>query len=351
VIPFCEMGGDGGVLQNLPRGDCEGPSDRFIRDLAAGGGGRNRNYVGTLEDTFACIALLGESGCGFEQPLESLRRALDGSVAANEGFLREKADLAIILLSDEDDCSASDTVMFDAVDDSIDGKLGPLSSYRCFEFGVECEPDDRTLLGPRTNCRPREDSLYMHPVSGYTSFLRGLKRDPARVLIAGIVGDPTPVSVGRSSADGPRLEPSCQGEIGFAAPAVRIAALIDEFGEAGLLTTICEPDLSPAAEAIAALIGISPHRACLAGPIRDTSPESAEVRPDCEVNEVLSGGTQPVPACDNLADPERSSIRPCHVIAADPGVCGDFPSKLSVSYFRDGDSGPSTRLVVRCEVE
>ena len=47
------------------------PGATFIAD--AGG---VANYSGDIEDVFGCIAPLGESGCGFEQPFAAMTRAL-----------------------------------------------------------------------------------------------------------------------------------------------------------------------------------------------------------------------------------------------------------------------------------
>ena len=105
----CTGAGDAGRLQAAPRvAGCTPPSGAFISDVAGSEGTRQTNYAGTLADTFACIAQVGPDGCGFEQHLESLKRALDGSVPENAGFLRKDAYLGIIILSDEDDCSAFD---------------------------------------------------------------------------------------------------------------------------------------------------------------------------------------------------------------------------------------------------
>ena len=38
---------------------------------------RCRNYTGTLEEVFSCVAELGVTGCGFEQQLEAMHKALD----------------------------------------------------------------------------------------------------------------------------------------------------------------------------------------------------------------------------------------------------------------------------------
>jgi hypothetical protein len=119
-VPNCAGNGDNGVLQSAPQGDCAGPEGAFIQDIINPDGTRTRNYTGTLSETFACISQLGVNGCGFEQQLESMRRALDGR---NEGFLRPDASLGVIFLTDEDDCSAFDTAMYDPLDPA----LGPLS--------------------------------------------------------------------------------------------------------------------------------------------------------------------------------------------------------------------------------
>lgn len=142
-IDKCSGDGDSGNLQAQPQGACNAPDDQFIVDLAREDGSRDTNYTGDLADVFSCIAQLGTGGCGFEQPLESMYRALNGN-ATNNGFLREDAFLAVIIISDEDDCSTENTQMFntDASLDRIDSDLGFLSSFRCFEFGVQCEPDD-----------------------------------------------------------------------------------------------------------------------------------------------------------------------------------------------------------------
>ena len=78
----CDATGDEGRLQNRRRRvDCNAPSDPFIKDYAGTRRERLTNYEGAdLSATFACIAELGTDGCGFEQPLESMRRALDGTL-------------------------------------------------------------------------------------------------------------------------------------------------------------------------------------------------------------------------------------------------------------------------------
>jgi hypothetical protein len=72
-----------------------------------------------LPSNFACAAKVGTSGPAFEMHLEGLKRALVDRVAdgKNAGFLRDDALLAVVFLTDEDDCSTP-LATFTANDDS-----------------------------------------------------------------------------------------------------------------------------------------------------------------------------------------------------------------------------------------
>lgn len=256
-ITGCEGDGDNGILLNAPSGACTPPGpERYIRDVASPDGlTRITNHGGSLADSFSCIAELGITGCGFEQPLEAMRRALDGSNPQNAGFLRPDALLAVVIITDEDDCSVDDVALFDPSPalDRIDSVLGPLSSFRCFEFGVQCDPDTPRAAGPRVDCVPRDNSAYMPSVGEYADFLKGLKADPANVVVAAIIGNPTPVSVGAFNGE-PTLEASCSSGAGEADPAVRLTAFLDEFPQRSTSSTICDDDLSDALTLIADLV-------------------------------------------------------------------------------------------------
>jgi hypothetical protein len=159
---------------------------RFLRDLA-GPSGRERNYAGTLTETFAEMALVGDSGCGFEQPFKAARSVLSGSGPGAEGFLRDDALLLVVFVTDEDDCSARDPMLFGDPYADACSELGAMTSYRCFEHGVRCHDGKGSrAFGERRNCRPDEDSAYVESVSGFAEFLKATKRDPAQVIVAGI---------------------------------------------------------------------------------------------------------------------------------------------------------------------
>ncbi len=69
-----------------------------------------------LVTDFQGAVLVGTSGYGREQPFAAARRAIEKSATGgvNEGFLRDGAKLAVIFLSDEDDCSGTEALASDA---------------------------------------------------------------------------------------------------------------------------------------------------------------------------------------------------------------------------------------------
>jgi hypothetical protein len=365
-IAMCSGDGDNGMLQTTPRvAGCSPPDGAFIVDVVDDAGARTTNYSGTLADTFSCIARLGTTGCGFEQHLESMRRALDGTNGFNAGFLREDAYLAVIFIADEDDCSTRDAQMFDT---SASDELGPLSSFRCFEFGVDCETGnaDPRAPGPRTGCRPREESAYMHGVQEYVDFLKSLKDDDRLIIAAGIVGNAEPVAVGRDPErpENPALVPSCQSGAGKADPAVRLTTLLDQFPGRSAFTTICNDNLADALEIIAELLKNVLGDPCVEGTPKDVNPELAGTQVECVVGDVVDPGTEHetetiLPHC-NAADaedldpagPPVSTNLPCWHLTPNPDRCADTPTQLALIVERGGESVPTgTHVQARCVTE
>jgi len=345
-ISGCSGAGDNGVLQNAPRNaGCSPPAGQFISDIANADGSRQTNYTGDLVDVFGCIARLGIDGCGFEQPLESARRALNGSAAQNAGFLRPDAFLAVIFITDEDDCSTENTQMFDTTQNSIDDPLGPLSSFRCFDFGVKCNPDNPRTTGAKTECEPREDSDYMYGVQEYIDFFKNLKDDPSMVIVAGIIGNPTPVIVGTDMNGNPKLDPSCQSASGTADPAVRMKVFLDAFPQRSTVTTICNEDLSDALTVIAELLRKVIGSPCLEGDIR--------MPIECQVSDVRYPNTDrqeetPLPECNN-SNGDAATNQPCWLIFQDTAQCPDTATGLTIKVYPDNRSVPTgTHTFVRC---
>ncbi len=345
----CAGEGDGGALLRGPPGsDCAlDPGDRFLRD-SVGPDGRETNYPpGELAETFACMAQLGSTGCGFEQHLEAMRRALDGH-PANQGFLRGDALLAVVIIADEDDCSARDPALFDPDRDD----LGPQQDFRCFEQGVACEPDLPRQPGDKVRCQPREDSALVEPVGTYVDFLRELKRDEGRIVVTGIIGDAGRVTV--SEREGPgrgwTLESTCSTpDGGRAEPAIRQHALLDAFPVRSTAQTICpaDGDLSGALEVIGQVIGQALGSPCLPGRMSDTDDDVPGVQPECAVSEVTRYGT--ADSRDRSVPPCGAGDDPCARFEIDPACSTETQVRLVVE--RAGPLPPDVTWVVRCEMD
>ena len=263
------------------------PTTSLVQD--ANGCPRCVNYRNvTLEVAFLCLAEIGVSGCGFEQPLEAMKRALDHN-PFNEGFLRDESYLAVVIISDEDDCSTRDgSTLFDPGDMEIDGPMGPLTSYRCFEFGFTCEPADahRTDLGPRTNCVPNEGpEALLVPIGDYVDFLDGL-RARERLMVAAIAGPVNPggtVEVIHDQWGNPYLDASCsmgQGEDG-AYPAMRLHSFVSAFNpgpDAGWsFTSSCSSDYSETLAGIGSVIRAALDARCPVIPLEGCSDPGAAI--------------------------------------------------------------------------
>ena len=223
--------GNGALLQSISRiSSCLTPSAPWIAYNAAGlnVGGAQLDVVKALDEAIACIGTLGELGCGFEHTLEAMRRAIDPAFAINPGFLRPDATLAVILLTNEDDCSAADARLFD----SSTNVLGPLTSHRCFANGFNCGDADLWSAGTKLGCRPA--GPYLHEVrSRYVDFLQSLKPE-GRLLLAAVAGAATArVEVVDSDLKA-TLAPACSGTITSAEPALRIRTLVDALAPAVL---------------------------------------------------------------------------------------------------------------------
>jgi len=243
-IPSCETAlGDGGKLQTKPRiAGCSVPADPFISVV-----GTSTNVPDDMvNDAFACIVQLGTGGCGFEQPLGAALRAIDG--VSNPGFPRQGSALAVVVISDEDDCTAVNTQLYDPSQSSLTDPLGPLTSFRCFEFGVTCDIDDRETQGPRQGCVPRQGGYLLDVDAFVTQLQQG--RAPGQVFFGAIAGPTSKVAVGLAGGN-PVLEPSCQTASTSAVPAIRLRAVTDRLSPQSAFETICVDNLGGALSSMA----------------------------------------------------------------------------------------------------
>ena len=373
-VPGCSGQGDDGNL--LVKAGCTGLTGQFIRDIARADGSRDTNYTGDLSTLFSCMATLGTGGCGFEMPLESAYRALQPG--KNPGFYRSGAYLAVIFLADEDDCSTEMGAMFGDPTAGLNSPLGPRTSFRCFEFGVECDGDPNPrAFGTKSGCEPQTNSQYMYEIEKYVDFLKGLKEDPSLVIVASIVGvtdEETGMAVVGPDAmtpTNPSLEKSCfvldpNDPDDGAVPSFRLVNFTRQFANRNSVTSICTSNLSDALRDIADLLRLAIGNPCLTRGIADrnlettcdraASPTPADgIGPangcefECSVMDVRNPNSdnreeQVIPWCA-----QNGHQTPCWRIVPDAMQCADDPHQLSIEVDRGGGSPPSgTFLEVQC---
>lgn len=256
-------------------------------------------------------------GCGFEQQLEAIL-AQDRN-SANAGFSRQDALLAVILITDEDDCSTTDPRVFDTVPSAGDPNPSP----------------DNPFPGPLTdngevkfNLRCTEHADALQTIERYVEGIAALKDDPSQVVFAAITGipedesldlmegetpedrytrilddsrmqavpDPGPDGVPDTADDdvpAQQLTPACTATDGSgdAVPGRRIVEVArglaaGETGVGTVVESICAADYAPALNAIIDPIAARLRALCLPRPlIRDS-----ENLVGCEVREVQPAG-------------------------------------------------------------
>jgi hypothetical protein len=279
----------------------------------------NTNYSGTLESAFSAMADVGTAGCGIEQHLGSMKRALENP--ANTGFLRTDAYLAVIVIGDEDDCSLAHDQLFTTSTNA------DAVNFMCTKDGIECDdtPNDLTTPGDRTRCHPSDHSQYVESVDHYASFLKGQKTDPRDVIVAGIVGDPKPFAITTKNQTSV-LAPSCTytGTTGAqtAFPAVRTADFLEQF-PLTTRSTICGADLREGLAQIAALLKSAIENPCFENQLADADPTTPALDPDCTVTDVrripndADQELAVIPACA-----QNNHGIPCWSIEQDDVKCG-----------------------------
>jgi hypothetical protein len=278
----CHSGGDGGLLQPLGRAhapSCLAPTGgvNFI-DYNLSTNQNNLPAAQGLAATFSCMASVGELGCGFEHQLESAYKSLHDQLPSNHDFLRSDALLAVVWVTDEDDCSANPSSdLFDPAAASY----GALLSYRCtnhsiFTDGNATNPPGlmpyASSNGPLTGATDAPASLNkLFTVDRYINYFTkpasvgGVKTDPTSVLLAAITGPTSDVEsiLGNPNTQPPGAYQSCAGPIdgktcavllqhscistsnaqAVADPAVRLTQVVSAAND-GVVSSICDDSYS-----------------------------------------------------------------------------------------------------------
>jgi hypothetical protein len=334
----CAGMGNDGVMRELPGQ----PNVRYISDVKDDVTQmRTKNYNGNLSDVFSSLAEVGTQGCGFESHLGAMRRSLDNQ--ANTGFLRPDAYLAVIIIADEDDCSLKA-----GQGQAFFGQAGinDVQSYACFKGSTICD-DNGSLgdaVGPRTGCKSNESSVTHERIQAFVDYLKSKKSEDL-LIVAGIVGNATPVGVTTRQRNGktvPDVVPSCTyqapgGGTQRAAPGVRLEQFLGAFRNS-TFTTICKQDLSDSLLQIAELL-----KSVIGSP--------------CINNELAEPYQCSVLDVGNFGKPNKThsiigqcapgdTDRPCWSLGLDPMKCG---TKLALNIDRGGMTPlPDTHVIANC---
>jgi hypothetical protein len=188
----------------------------------------NNNIVGfdgsgdAVADALACIGPQGIDGCGMEATLETMLQALDPGKPWNGGvnpFLRPDAVLAIIVVTDEEDCATRDYAYFDKNNannpqynqywedlPNMPGVKGDPTSAVCWNAGTNCTDSDAN--GIYESC-VAADKMVLQPTNRYINYLKEtlIKGKNKQVVMLGILGVP-PVT---AHNDKPPFQPTAGG--------------------------------------------------------------------------------------------------------------------------------------------
>jgi hypothetical protein len=266
--PECPPIGDRGVFQVRPSCGLDAGTSRWLAVDAAG----RPNFAGTvanLPPVFGCLAQLGTNGCGYEHQLQALRAALTETVATeNKGFLRREAALALVIVSDEDDCSGEpDARLYE------DPSPGQAGSLRCSLTGHVCGgqpvPAMAGFDAPLASCTPAmhantaQDRMNrLINVSDFVDYIKAMKPGRQDLFFVGaiigwndapdarygIIARPSPINPMDQEIDN---MPVCQtAGTGVAVAGIRLRTFAQAFPRHSV-HSICAADLTPAMTAIA----------------------------------------------------------------------------------------------------
>ena len=325
------------AFDEVPLGATEDADGNLVTGpwIERSGGATNLPAGMSMSDALRCLGPQGVNGFGYEAPLEAMRRILEDNV---EGFIRDDALLAIIIVTDEVDCSLPlenvDT-LFSSLGQPFWADLEPNpTSSACWKAGVEC------IGGPGTydacvavdkgwDGLPTDDpeGSVLYPLDRYIETLQAVsERKEAlggngTVSVAVISGVPEDYPQGgeliyRDSANAIfnseyGIGPGCGygtetlGDLP-GIPPVRLKEFAEAFaGERRNMFSICSADYAVALQQIADEIATLGSRSCIPGCAYDTNPNVSGLQPGCTVVEQRgdgSGGDVPVPACSVTND-------------------------------------------------
>ncbi|MCH1572231.1 MAG: hypothetical protein L7S64_12870 [Longimicrobiales bacterium] len=256
------------------------------------------NIVGdSWANALRCALPQGIDGCGFEEPLEAMHAAVLGSADpqhSNFGFLRDEALLAVVILTDEVDCSTNPDVgelVFSAYPSTVPSIFAngdKTTSADCWNAGTVCVGDG----APYETCEPQSYNLsgeavpsdddpsldisfqpVLWPVGRYERLLQSRLRRPVVAVLSGV---PVGYETGQDELVYRAAEPGSDqwltwgidngctleqvSEVQTALPPVRLRSFAEHFhrAESGLarnLISVCDDNYEDEVNRIAELVG------------------------------------------------------------------------------------------------
>jgi hypothetical protein len=397
----CSATGDDGQFRSAATGTCTSTTLAAGATYLADDGRGTTNFSGSIATALQCISLVGDGACEFGQPLAAAVHALGADdlqggaptpPPTNAGFLRPDANLAIILLVNEDDCSVpAGTELFSlqGQPDDLSNPLGPFDHYRCNRYGHLCHDpasaSPAALISPPLNpppdaqgtgaapaldlvdCQDNDTATgLLTPVSAFVNQIRALKPDPDdQILVAALVAPASPYTVAWMPAqDGqnahptelwPEVQESC-GARGasnvspsaqqfttdgtFGEPGVRLTQFANGFSNK-VVASVCDASYATTMTAIANQIAQLPSgRDCLKGTLQ----RDVQGRPSCSVAaQVVDGTTTKTVQYPSCAD--TGNAPPCWTVSLGaPNCTGAAFSTM------DAPGAPSASVTVTCTV-
>lgn len=239
-------------------------------------------------DSVACVPLVfadeHASGCGFEQPLEAALKSVwpeadkrveftsgqGHGMGENAGFLRPNSLLVVVVVTDEDDCSAQDQSVFAMGED-----LGAIN-LRCFNYPDKLYPVERYVQNLK-QLRPNNDNVVFALIGGVPAELvsgayrAGFELDTKEGITAyydAVLAHEQmqEVAIEPEEFTG-RLRPSCtllrnvdddmdgMPDLDIATPPRRLVEVAKGFGPNSVLGSICTDDFGETTGQIIRTIG------------------------------------------------------------------------------------------------
>ncbi len=272
TVPTCTepVLGDDGILRTQGDLTREGCMATYPRLLELSPDAAPEEHVAQFEAHVACVTTVGIGGCGVEQPLEAALKALSPSAPmawahagfvpvgssdapegldapffmgaphgdrANEWLSTQGSVLAVVLLTDGDDCSIADPALFDPLGLAYPGDL----NMRCARYREALRPIARYASG-LAQLRDRTNRIVFAPIVGVPIDLVAPSGEPPR-WDALVSDDPSVrddrMEVREHPTASDRMAPSCEDpERGVAYPPERIVQTARALAQRGAHVTV-----------------------------------------------------------------------------------------------------------------